>query len=114
MKLLFPLLTVFVASGVALPAEKKRQALATVYYSCTRPNTVAFTFDDGPCKDAMYTAILELKKGRIQVRYGCRVSWDATIPENGWPPEPRSFLEVLNAVEIQLGTTNTFNDIFTM
>ncbi|KAK7024384.1 hypothetical protein VNI00_016325 [Paramarasmius palmivorus] len=38
----------WIVSSFALPLEEKRQNLATVYYSCTQPNTVAFTFDDGP------------------------------------------------------------------
>ncbi|KAF9457952.1 carbohydrate esterase family 4 protein [Collybia nuda] len=34
--------------GLATPTTEKRQALAQVVTKCTKPNTVALTFDDGP------------------------------------------------------------------
>jgi hypothetical protein len=51
---LFHVLTFFCTLGIALvhasPLSSlvRRQALAQVIYSCTVPNTIALTFDDGP------------------------------------------------------------------
>jgi hypothetical protein len=41
------ILTTAALSALAVAAPQKRQ-LADVIYSCTQPNTVALTFDDGP------------------------------------------------------------------
>ncbi|EEB89647.1 hypothetical protein MPER_12235 [Moniliophthora perniciosa FA553] len=42
------LLVALVATASTLAAPGKRQNLATVYTTCSQPNTIAFTFDDGP------------------------------------------------------------------
>jgi len=43
----FAILAAFIVSAVSAKPLQKR-ALATVYGSCTKPNVVAMTFDDGP------------------------------------------------------------------
>jgi len=42
------ILTLLFAFASASPLLEQRQALATVYSTCSRPNAVALTFDDGP------------------------------------------------------------------
>ncbi|KAI3620871.1 chitin deacetylase [Moniliophthora roreri] len=42
------LFVALVATASTLAAPGKRQNLATVYTTCNEPNTIAFTFDDGP------------------------------------------------------------------